>query len=173
MKRVSGTEGSPLIECINPRLSKYLVRWDMKTVETESSMEEGVIERTTSYMEEELRRKPSIDEVKLLILNWYNTQIDEKIISGFTWKEYPIWLSTENQFNYKAAYDLAVQTGGSSLPITFKFGTTENPQYYEFSTVEDITDFYTSAMTYINNTLEQGWKDKDSLDFSEYEKLLS
>jgi hypothetical protein len=39
----------------------------------------------------------------------------------------PVWLSTENQFNYKAAFDLATQTGGKSLPVTFKFGSTNNP----------------------------------------------
>ena len=39
----------------------------------------------------------------------------------------PVWLSSENQFNYKAAYDLAVQTGGATLPVTFKFGTDEVP----------------------------------------------
>ena len=28
-----------------------------------------------------------------------------------------IWLSSENQFNYKVAYDLALQTNGANLPI--------------------------------------------------------
>jgi hypothetical protein len=58
----------------------------------------------------------------------------------------PVWLSSENQFNYKAAYDLAVQTGGATLPVTFKFGTDEVPQYREFVTLEELTDFYTKAM---------------------------
>lgn len=75
----------------------------------------------------------------------------------------PIWLSSENQFNYKAAYDLAVTFGGN-LPCVFKFGTTENPIYYEFTETEDLTDFYLSAMNYINNTLAEGWKEKDNID---------
>jgi hypothetical protein len=69
-----------------------------------------------------------------------------------------VWLSSENQFNYKAAYDLAVQTGGASLPVKFKFGTTEDPVYYTFTNINDLSDFYMSAMRYINQTLDQGWQ---------------
>lgn len=69
----------------------------------------------------------------------------------------PIWLSSENQFNYKAAYDLAIQTEGANLPIKFKFGTTENPEYFIFESIEDLSDFYLSAMTFINKTLQEGW----------------
>jgi len=79
-----------------------------------------------------------------------------------------IWLSTENQFNYKAAYDLAVQTNGSNLPIVFKFGTTNSPIYYTFETLEDLTNFYTSAMSYINTTLVEGWKEKDNINWESY-----
>ena len=38
------------------------------------------------------------------------------------WNNKRIWLSSENQFNYKVAYDLALQTNGANLPIIFKFG---------------------------------------------------
>ena len=39
------------------------------------------------------------------------------------------------------AYDLAVQTNGVSLPVTFKFGDNDNPVYYKFTTLEELTDF--------------------------------
>ena len=84
----------------------------------------------------------------------------------------PIWLSSENQFNYKAAFDLAVQTQGMNLPSTFKFGTTDEPIYYTFETIEDLQDFYTSAVKYINDTLAEGWKQKDSIDWKAYEMEL-
>jgi len=85
----------------------------------------------------------------------------------------PVWLSTENQFNYKAAYDLAVMSQGQSLPVTFKFGATESPVYYTFETLDDISDFYISAMAYINTTLAEGWKLKDGIDWSVYEEALN
>ena len=80
----------------------------------------------------------------------------------------PVWLSSENQFNYKAAYDLAVQTAGATLPVVFKFGTDTEPVYREFATLEDLTDFYTKAMQHIQNTLADGWKKKDVFDLSLY-----
>lgn len=116
--------------------------------------------------------KPSLEQLKKLVLDAINKDVDEKILSGFVWKDMPVWLSTENQFNYKAAYDLAVMSQGQSLPVTFKFGTTESPVYYTFETLDDISDFYISAMAYINTTLAEGWKLKDSIDWSVYEKIL-
>lgn len=116
--------------------------------------------------------KPSLEQLKKLILDAINKEVDEKILSGFVWKDMPVWLSTENQFNYKAAYDLAVMSQGQSLPVTFKFGITESPVYYTFETLDDISDFYISAMAYINNTLAEGWKLKDGIDWSVYEEAL-
>lgn len=116
--------------------------------------------------------KPSLEQLKKLILDAINKEVDEKILSGFVWKDMPVWLSTENQFNYKAAYDLAVMSSGQSLPVMFKFGTTEEPVYYSFGTLEDISDFYVSAMTYINTTLAEGWSKKDAIDWSVYEQAL-
>ena len=80
----------------------------------------------------------------------------------------PVWLSTENQFNYKAAYDLAVQTKGKSLPITFKFGSSSNPQYYTFNSLEELTDFYTKVINHVNECLKEGWKKKDSINWEDY-----
>lgn len=117
--------------------------------------------------------KPSLEQLKKLVLDAINKEVDEKILSGFVWKDMPVWLSTENQFNYKAAYDLAVMSQGQSLPVTFKFGTTESPVYYTFETLDDISDFYISAMAYINSTLAEGWKLKDSIDWSVYEEVLN
>ena len=125
-----------------------------------------------TWMETWLSGKPSIEQVKGIILDAMNKEIDQKILSGFVWKDMSVWLSSENQFNYKAAYDLAVMSQGKSLPITFKFGTTEQPVYHTFESLEDISDFYLSAMTYINKTLEDGWKLKDGIDWSVYEEAL-
>ena len=118
-------------------------------------------------------RKVSFNQVKTFILDEINKRVDEAILSGFKWKDMPVWLSSENQFNYKAAYDLAFQTNGASLPTVFKFGTTEEPVYYKFDTLEELTDFYTKALTYINEQLAIGWAKKDAIDWSEYEKALN
>lgn len=115
-----------------------------------------------------LTRKPTLAEIKEIVLSWMNSEIDKKILDGFVWNGMAVWLSSENQFNYKAAYDLAVQTEGLNLPVTFKFGTTDEPVYHEFTTVEELTDFYTKAMAYINTQLAEGWAAKDAVDWSPY-----
>ena len=115
------------------------------------------------------QNKLTFSKIKEYILDYYNKQIDKKILNGFKWNGYDVWLSSENQFNYKAAYDLAVQTQGNTLPVTFKFGDSLNPQYHTFETLEEFTDFYTKAIKFINDTLAEGWQKKDSIDWSVYE----
>ena len=157
--RIQGGD-SPLIICINPITSKWLVLWDKQN--------EG---DSFSYQSKVFSGKPTIAEVKEVILEWYNKKIDKDILSGFIWKNMPIWLSMENQFNYKAAYDIAVQSNGKILP-TFKFGPTDNPTYYKFEDMEDLQDFYLEAMTYVNETLAEGWLEKDAINWEEYSNLL-
>lgn len=141
------------IECVDSKRNIWKIRWDFKD---------------DSFEEVTLDYKPSLEKIQDLIYDWYNKQTDKAILSGFVWKDMPVWLSSENQFNYKAAFDLAIQTNGASLPVKFKFGTNKNPIYYTFRTVEDLSDFYMQAMSYINNILDQGWQQKDNINWNKY-----
>lgn len=159
MKRVEGNAGVALLECTNPVKGKWRVRWDVEAKEDGSA----------SYMEEELGHRPSPAEIRSLVSQWYNGKTGERILSGFEYEGQPVWLSQENQLNYKAAYDLAVQTGGQNLPVTFKLGTDDEPHYRTFETVEKLQDFYVKAMKHIQDALSEGWKKKDALDLALYE----
>lgn len=158
MRRVEGSAGVHLLECVNPVKNKWRVRWDVQ--------EKG--SGVSSYMETEFNHRPTAEEIRSVVISWYNTQTDTAILSGFTYGDVPVWLSQENQFNYKSAYDLAVQTGGGTLPVTFKFGTDTEPVYHTFKTLEELTDFYTKAMNHIQTALAEGWKKKDAFDLEEY-----
>ena len=113
---------------------------------------------------QKFRQKPSLADIRAIIKETINNETDRKILEGFVWKGMPVWLSTENQFNYKAAYDLAVQTNGATLPVRFKFGTDAVPVYYTFESIEDFSNFYTLAMVHINTVLNEGWAEKDLAD---------
>ena len=126
-----------------------------------------------TWTEAIIKPTPSLEQIKSFILNAINKRTDEKILSGFVWNDNQVWLSSENQFNYKAVYDVAVQTNGANLPLTFKFGDSENPIYYEFEELEDLQDFYLKALEHINEQLVIGWKKKDSIDWSVYENALN
>lgn len=158
MRRVQGNPDVALLECTNPIRNKWRVRWDVTTNEDGSA----------SYMEQEFRYRPSADEIKSLISGWINQQTDEKILSGFVYDGCAVWLSTENQFNYKAAYDIAVQFGGDTLPVTFKFGSDAEPRYRTFTSLDELSDFYLKAMTHIQQTLAAGWAAKDAINLNLY-----
>lgn len=158
MERVIGTAGVKPLERVNPVRDKWRVRWDAR------EREDGSV----SYMEEEFRYKPSREEIKAMILRWHDRCIEESILCGFVNDGVPVWLSRENQFNYKAACDLAFQSGGKTLPVTFKFGTDDDPVYKEFNTLGELMDFHVRAMAHIQSALSDGWRRKDALDLSPY-----
>lgn len=118
---------------------------------------------------QKFKQKPSLADIRAIIKKTINDETDRKILEGFVWKGMPVWLSTENQFNYKAAYDLAVQTNGATLPVRFKFGTDAAPVYYTFESLEDFSNFYTLAMVHINTVLNEGWAEKDLADSMTFE----
>ena len=158
MKRAQGNAEVRLLECVNPVRNKWRVRWDVQQREDGSA----------DYMEAELDHRPTEAEISAAVKEWYNVQTEKAILSGFTYDGTPVWLSQENQYNYKAAYDLAVQTDGKTLPVTFKFGTDDEPVYRTFDSLDKLTDFYTSVVKFIQDTLADGWKKKDSIDLSKY-----
>lgn len=114
--------------------------------------------------------EPTKEELMAVINEQVDANTDAKILSGLVWRDMPVWLSMENQFNFKSAYDLAVQKNGVTLPVTFKMGERNGqPVYFTFTTMEDAEDFYISAVSFIQQTLAEGWIEKDSVD---YEALM-
>lgn len=187
---------------------EWAVRWDFKPKLNEHREETGV----NWYEEEIFFHIPELDEIKEAITNWQNRQTDAAILHGFRWQDMMVWLSMENQFNYKSVFDLATMTGQAIaawdaehpdlaghefihrdvttedattltvpvptgrprevLPVTFKFGTDEEPQYHEFTTLEELTEFYTSCMSYIQGCYQSGWQKKDNFDYVPYEEAI-
>lgn len=116
--------------------------------------------------------KPGVAELRNDIGAYINAQTDRAILTGFAWNGKPVWLSTENQNNFKAAYDIALQTDGATLPVKFKLGETADgaPVYHTFTKIEPFTDFILKAFAFINTTLNEGWAEKDGID---YESLIA
>jgi len=117
---------------------------------------------------------PNIDDVKDAVRNDINARTDEKILTGFVWNGKPVYLSEENQKNFSEAQRIAVMTEGQSLPVKFKLGEDAdgNPVYHTFTAVNSINQFYLAAVAYIQECLVDGWTQKDSIDWSEYEEAL-
>lgn len=144
------------------------IMWDYKPIKKTNAMGVEIETPLAIWQEYTFNYNPTLSEIKNIIINYYNKKIDEKILSGMIWNNMNIWLSSENQFNYKIAYDLALQTNGANLPIVFKFGDNETPVYHEFKTLQELSDFYMSSVMHIQNTLQEGWELKDSIDWQKY-----
>lgn len=116
----------------------------------------------------------SLADVKNAVIADINARTDEKILSGFVWNEIPVWLSTENQSNFKAAYDINVQNKGALLPMKFKLGEDASGAavYHTFETMADFKDFYLAAVAYVNQCLNDGWEEKDDIDWTPYETFF-
>jgi len=159
MIRITGSPDAPRLECTNPKRQLWRIRWDYQTDN----------DGQCSYMEHQFTHKPTLQEVTDIIYQWVNETVDARILSGFEWEGATVWLSIENQFNYKSSFDLAVQTQGGSLPVTFKFGTIQQPVYRSFFSIEDLSAFYMQMTSYIHEQISWGWGKKDMLDLSPYQ----
>ena len=115
--------------------------------------------------------KPTADELREDIVQFVNDSVDNKILTGYMWNGHPVYLSSENQFNYKSIYDLA-QKNSSVLPVKFKIfeGADGNVIYHTFETVDELSSFFMGAIAFIQQCLNEGWAEKDSIDV---DKLLA
>lgn len=146
------------------------IMWDFKPITKTNASGETFETPLATWQEYQFKYIPTLSEIKKVIIDYYNKEIDNKILTGLTWNNMSIWLSTENQFNYKTAYDLCVQTNGEMLPIIFKFGDNENSIYYEFKDMEEFSDFYKTSVKFVQNTLQEGWLKKESINWNIYTK---
>ena len=146
--------------------SRYIISYDLQEAPNNLYCwyEIYIYKKQKSYI--------SFQDVKDAILNDINSQTDYKILTGFVWNNIHVYLSIENQRNFSEAYHMA-QSNSSILPITFKLGEDENeePVYYTFTTIEELTSFYTQAFAYINQCLNEGWQRKDAIDWEPYKAL--
>lgn len=119
--------------------------------------------------------RPSFDAAKKAILADIDAQTDEKILNGYPFTpdgaEEPIivWLSKESQTNFSEAHRLQI------VPVKFKLNETEDKQpiYHTFETFEELDRFYKGGVQYINQCLNEGWAEKDSIDWAPYEAALN
>lgn len=124
--------------------------------------------------------RPSKEQIKDAIIADIDERTVERITKGYEWtvlhgadegRTVKVWLSMENQFNFKAACDKAVKKDGENLPVKFKLGqdANGNPVYHTFESVEELSAFVDQGEEYVHRCVTEGWDFKDSIDWSEYE----
>jgi len=113
----------------------------------------------------------TIQKIKSVILNYYSDKAKNKILGGFVWNGYNVWLSAENQKNYSDWY-VCTKDSNRVLPLTAKFSKNGKTIYYEFNSHEEIADLYENMIKHINKVVNENRKQKDSIDWNEISTFL-
>ena len=112
------------------------------------------------------REKPKKEELQKLLFETVNESVADKILRGMSWDGQMVWLSDENQMNYKFAHDRAIQTDGKSLPMVVKVGDEYSPEYVELKTIDEVKEFWNACLDHISECIQEGWNEKDSIDWN-------
>lgn len=136
------------LECIDPNRDVWVLRWDISN---------------GSYEEKKLYHKPSLDEIKDIVIKWHNNKIKDKIINGFEWNGIHVYINEETQMN------VALFSESSVTPMVLKLGTDENPIYHTFDKLGDLRDLRDSMANHIKDCLSEGWNRKKNIDWSIYQ----
>lgn len=158
MRKAQGSLNSPLLECINPRKDIWRMRFNL----------EAASDGSASWIEEDFTHQPSIEEIKAVYDSWSSNETARLIREGLTYGGHLVWLSQENQLNYKMIHDTAVQSGGQNLPVRIKLGPDQAPAYVTFSTISEIKTFFSAVTSHIQSCLELGWQQRDTFDLESY-----
>ena len=112
----------------------------------------------------------TLDDIKSAILEDIDNEVKRMIIETMTWDNKQVWLSIENQQNYKTALDVAKETDGDNLPVKFKLGDEDKPTYVTFETINSLKEFWLACCAHVRECLNYGWQLKDSIDWSKYQR---
>ena len=140
------------LECVDSKRNIWRLRWDIKVGEFE---------------EIQLSHKPTLEEVKCIILDWYNAETVRQITYDFKWNGHSVNLSKENQSNYNMFCDSGI------VPVLLKFGTWDKPEYYKIDSLEELKKFKTAISEHIKTRLQIGWSRKDNIDWTPYEQIIN
>lgn len=107
-----------------------------------------------------LEYKPTPHEVKQIILNQINANVQEDILQGMTWNGRVVWLSAENQRNIVLAASL-------KATITLKLGTDEDFELHTFD-ADEVQTFAKAVQEHIEQAIANGRMAKSEIDWSVY-----
>lgn len=110
MKRVQGTEGVALFECINADQNKWNVRWD---VQPNPADKEGKV-KGINYMEETFLFKPDLSDVKSVMSIWCSS---EEAVGSFILDGKNITLEQSGILLLRSQAEQAIKDGDATVPL--------------------------------------------------------
>ena len=144
------------------------------------------------YLPKKQNAQLNLQMVKDAINADIDARTDEKILDGYEWtilhgdpqkdkkqrligETVKVWLSRENQSNYKAKYDLHYQKPEAlTFPTVYKIAENDQKEaiFEEFQNFEELEQFYLGGIAYIEATVQAGWAEKKAIDWTPYEEYF-
>lgn len=108
--------------------------------------------------------RPTREEIQADIEALINEQVAERIREGLVYDNIHVWLSKENQLNFRST---------PTIPVRFKLGNYADgtTAYKIFETREELESFNGVVADHIARCLNEGWDEKDAVDYSVYENV--
>lgn len=106
---------------------------------------------------------PTVAEIRADVESLINERVAKTIRECMTYEGDPVWLSEENQLNFRSA---------PTTPVRFKLGEDSNghPVYRTFTSKTELNNFNKAVADYIAACLNDGWNEKGSIDYSVFEE---
>lgn len=165
-----------LLYLIDPARDQWYLAYNLQPVSSDATAQTDATEPLYSYQWHIFDHRPTHSEVCDFLYGAINDACDEAILTGgsyTTLEDEPrtcrLWLNQQNQFNWKALYDMAGRSSGANLPAILKLGISdEDAYYYRITTMRQLEHFILSVFKYISSTLATCWDAKQRLDLSPY-----
>ena len=157
---VSGMK--PSLQVFNQIKGEYILSW---------------VYKETTYVETILTYKPDIYQIKNIIIDFIEKEVDKNVEFGFVYKGTPVHLNKENEDNFFKAFvfgfleNMSGQSFGI-FPIPFKLGTPDKPEIKMFNDFSEVKEFCLSAFAYKKGCIAEGFKLKQEIPVAEFMKIL-
>lgn len=114
-----------------------------------------------------LGHRPTLSEVREMVLSRINRNVQERILSGMRYRGRIVWLSAENQRNIAMGYALAKGGDLDVLP-TVKLGSDDDFELHTFGSAAEYIDFAKAVQSHVAQAIADGRAEKESVDWSAY-----
>lgn len=143
------------IECINPRRDRWAVRWNHRNDE----------ERGWLAMEMITDGRPTTDEIREAIAEYYDAQTQNRIVNTFFWKGKKVRLTDTAQRNFLFAVYSLDRTG--EIDRAPFIGLLEADT--DAAAADELGDMVAAMWTHIKECRTAGIEAKNAVDYSLYE----
>lgn len=111
--------------------------------------------------------KPTVDEIKKLVWATIDAETKDKIVNQFEYEGIKVWLTDEKQRNFASIENNESVTFPLTLKLNEKADAT--PIYHTFQTRDEFKKFSEAAACFILETIRNGWKEKDNVDWDVFD----